>query len=74
MRFMMVTEEGVNEVLPDPNSIVMFFEYMESLHKAGVLLAQQRHSQRSGQQRAFHSCEARFGQSRIGSDAATSAN
>ena len=61
----MVTKERVHEALPDPNSVVMF-EYMESLHKAGVLLAQQRHSHRSGQQQAFHSCEARFGQSKIG--------
>jgi hypothetical protein len=39
MRFMMVTKERVNEPMPNPNSVVVMFKYMESLDKAGVLLA-----------------------------------
>ena len=71
MRFMIVTKERVDEAMPDPNSVVLMFKYMESPHKAGVLLAQQRHSHRSGQQHAFSSCEARFGIS-MNADTATS--
>jgi len=41
MRFMMV-----NGAMPDPNSVVMF-KCMESLHKAGVLLAPTQEEEKS---------------------------